>query len=60
MLHLWLAGRGLVKDHPFHRGVRTALWFIAALASVTGYTVFEVISRVGTPGEPSPMARRWP
>ncbi|MGO8738275.1 NapH/MauN family ferredoxin-type protein [Rhodoblastus sp.] len=48
MLHLWLAGRGLVKDHQFHRGVRTVLYVVfAALAFVSGYTVFEVISPVG-------------
>ena len=48
MVHLWLAGRRLVKDHQFHRGVRTVLYVVfAALAFVSGYTVFEVISPVG-------------
>ncbi len=47
-LHLWLAGKGWVKDHPLHRGTRTVLYVIfALLAAATGYTVFEFISPVG-------------
>jgi len=48
MIHLALAAKGWIKDHPLHRGVRTVLWFVfAGLAIVTGYTVFETISPVG-------------
>jgi len=48
MLHLKLAARGIVRDHPLHRGTRTILYVIfAALAFITGYTVFEVVSPVG-------------
>jgi ferredoxin-type protein NapH len=48
MVHLRLAARGLVKDHQLHRGVRTIFYILfAALAFVTSYTVFEVISPVG-------------
>lgn len=48
MIHLRLAARGLVKDHAFHRGLRSALYGIfALLALVSGYTVFEFISPVG-------------
>lgn len=47
-LHLWLARKGWVKDHAFHRGTRAVLWAsFAALALGTGYTVFEFISPVG-------------
>jgi ferredoxin-type protein NapH len=48
MIHLKLAARGWVRDHPMHRGTRTALYVIfAALAFITSYTVFEVVSPVG-------------
>lgn len=48
MLHLWLADRGYVADHPLDRRLRTVLYVIfAALAFLTGYTVFETISPVG-------------
>ncbi|MBF0372075.1 MAG: NapH/MauN family ferredoxin-type protein [Alphaproteobacteria bacterium] len=44
MAHLKLG----MRDHPMHRGMRTALWLVfSALAVVTGYTVFETISPVG-------------
>ncbi|UWQ07877.1 NapH/MauN family ferredoxin-type protein [Aliiroseovarius crassostreae] len=47
-VHLFLAKRGWVKDHPFHRGMRVVLWFVfMGLALVTGYTVFEYINPVG-------------
>ena len=47
-IHLFLARRGWVKDHPFHRGMRVVLWFVfMALALLTGYTVFEYINPVG-------------
>lgn len=48
MIHLKLAARRWVVDHPLHRGVRTVLYVaFAALAFITGYTVFEFVSPVG-------------
>ena len=48
ILHLKLAKKKLVKDHPFDRRARTWFWIIfAVLAVVTGYTVFETISPTG-------------
>lgn len=48
MLHLKLAARGWAVDRPLHRATRTVLYVVfAALAFLTGYTVFEVISPVG-------------
>ena len=48
MLHLKLADKKLVTDHPFDRRTRTVFWSVfALLALVTGYTVFETISPVG-------------
>jgi len=48
MLHLRLVKKGLVKDHPLHRGTRSVVFVaFAVLAFVTGYTVFETISPVG-------------
>ncbi len=47
-LHLALAARKIVKDHPLHRGLRVVLWGVfAALAYGTGYTVYETISPTG-------------
>ncbi|MBI5164844.1 MAG: NapH/MauN family ferredoxin-type protein [Magnetospirillum sp.] len=47
-LHLKLAAKGLVNDHPLLRGTRTVLWLVfAVLAFATGYTVFETISPTG-------------
>lgn len=47
-LHLWLAKKGLVKDHTFNRKVRGVFYVIfALLALITGYTVFETISPTG-------------
>jgi ferredoxin-type protein NapH len=47
-LHLKLAKRGWAKDHPMHRATRSALFVLfAALAFVTGLTMFETISPVG-------------
>jgi len=47
-LHLKLAEKGWVKDHPFDRRTRTWFWFIfVILAFVTGYTIFETISPTG-------------
>ncbi len=48
ILHLKLAEKGWAKDYQLHRGVRTVLYVVfAALAFITGYTVFEWISPVG-------------
>jgi len=48
ILHLKLAEKGLVKDHPFDRRARTWFWVIfVVLAFVTGYTVYEFISPTG-------------
>lgn len=48
MLHLKLAEKGIVSDHPLDRRLRTVLYVVfAVLAVVTGYTVFETISPVG-------------
>jgi ferredoxin-type protein NapH len=48
ILHLKLAEKKLVKDHPFDRRARTWFWLIfAMLATVTGYTVYESISPTG-------------
>ena len=43
-----LVEKKIVKDHDFHRGVRTVFYVVfAVLAYVTGYTVFEWISATG-------------
>ena len=48
MLHLKLADKGIVKDHPFDRRARTWFWVVfVVLAFATGYTVFEFISPTG-------------
>lgn len=47
-LHLWLVGKGIVKDHKFDRRVRSVFYLVfALLALATGYTVFETISVTG-------------
>lgn len=47
-LHLWLAKKGLVKDHKFDRRARSVFYVIfALLALISGYTVFETISPTG-------------
>jgi ferredoxin-type protein NapH len=47
-LHLKLAAKKWVSDHPLHRGLRVVLWLVfAALAYATGYTVYETISPTG-------------
>jgi ferredoxin-type protein NapH len=47
-LHLRLVAKRLIKNHTFHRGVRTVFYLIfALLALLTGYTVFETISPTG-------------
>ena len=48
MIHLRLAKRGIIKDHPFDRRLRSVLYVVfVLLALITGYTVFEYISPVG-------------
>jgi ferredoxin-type protein NapH len=48
MLHLRLAAMRLVADQKINRGLRTVLWAVfAALAAITGYTVYESISPTG-------------
>jgi ferredoxin-type protein NapH len=48
MLHLRLADRGLVRDHPLHRGVRVMFWVaFALLALVTGHTLFLTLNPIG-------------
>jgi len=48
IVHVWLAKKGVVKDHTFDRRIRTVFWIVfALLALVTGYTVFETISPTG-------------
>ena len=48
LIHLFLAKRGWVKDHPFHRGLRVVLWFVfMALAYLVGYAVYEYINPIG-------------
>lgn len=47
-LHVYLAEKGWVKDHPFDRRARTWFWLIfVVLAFVTGYTIYETISPTG-------------
>jgi len=48
ILHVKLAEKKLVTDHPFDRRGRTVFWVVfAILAIVTGYTVYETISPTG-------------
>lgn len=47
-LHLLLAKKKIVRDHPLHRGLRSLVWVVfALLAYATGYTVYETISPTG-------------
>jgi len=48
MIHVKLADQKIVRDFKLHRGTRTVLYVVfAALALISGYTVFEAISPVG-------------
>jgi len=48
MLHNTLAKRGIVRDHAFHRGMRSVLWIAFALmAFVTGQTLFLTLNPIG-------------
>jgi len=47
-IHLKLAAKKWVSDHPFHRGVRTVFWILfALLAFILGYALFNSINPVG-------------
>lgn len=47
-LHVRLADRGIVRDHPLHRGVRTLLWVLfAGLAALTSHTLFLTLNPIG-------------
>ncbi|MDA8229936.1 MAG: NapH/MauN family ferredoxin-type protein [Magnetospirillum sp.] len=47
-IHLKLAAKRLVVDYPLHRGTRTVLYLVfAALAAISGFTVYESISPTG-------------
>lgn len=47
-LHLALATKGIVKDHPLDRRTRAVMYVVfAVLALASGYTVFETISPTG-------------
>jgi ferredoxin-type protein NapH len=48
MLHEKLAARGIVRDHVFHRGVRSVFWVLFALmALLTGHTLFLTLNPIG-------------
>ncbi len=48
IIHLKLADKGWVKDHPLDRRARSWFWLVfAMLALITGYTVYETISPTG-------------
>ncbi len=48
MLHVRLATKKWIRDHPFERRARVWLWLtFSVLAFVTGYTVYETISPTG-------------
>ncbi|MCP4037759.1 MAG: NapH/MauN family ferredoxin-type protein [bacterium] len=48
MVHLKLAARDIVLDHPFHRGIRSVLWIVfALLALLTGQTLFLTLNPIG-------------
>ena len=48
MLHMRLASRGIVRDHLFHRGIRSVLWIgFVILTLVTGYALFLTLNPIG-------------
>ncbi len=48
IIHLKLVAKKLIKDHPFHRGVRSIFWIVfALLAFILGYALFNSINPVG-------------
>jgi ferredoxin-type protein NapH len=48
MLHQKLADKGIVVDHPLHRGTRSVLWVLfALLALVSGQTLFLTLNPIG-------------
>ena len=47
-IHVFLANRGWVKDHPFHRGLRVVLWVVfMVLTFLIGLTVYEYVNPIG-------------
>jgi len=47
-LHVKLAGKGIVRDHPLQRGIRSVFWLIfAIMAFVTGQTLFLTLNPIG-------------
>jgi ferredoxin-type protein NapH len=47
-LHVWLANKRLVRDHLFHRGVRTLFWVLfAVMAALTGQILFLTLNPIG-------------
>ncbi|MDM8559004.1 NapH/MauN family ferredoxin-type protein [Candidatus Parabeggiatoa sp. HSG14] len=47
-IHIKLVEKKWVKDHPFHRGVRTIFWIVfSILAFILGYALFNSINPVG-------------
>lgn len=47
-LHLRLAAKKWVRDHPFHRGVRVVFWLLfALLTALTGTTLFLTLNPIG-------------
>ncbi len=47
-IHLKLAAKKWVSDHPFHRGVRTIFWIVfTLLAFILGYSLFNTLNPVG-------------
>ena len=47
-LHMKLASMGIVRDHAFHRGIRTVFWVLfAVMAYLTGTTLFLTLNPIG-------------
>lgn len=48
MLQRKLEAKGIVQDHPFHRGLRSVLWVAFALLTLaTGQTLFLTLNPIG-------------
>ncbi len=47
-LHVYLVEKKKIREHDFHRGVRTVFWLLfGGMALVSGFTVFETLSPTG-------------